>query len=81
MAYPSLFNILYMQLQIVAPGSEMADSVIKMLLANPNLTGGLLACFLDNTVPGQFNTESLVHVCTRTCMTMNFKSIVWRLWK
>ncbi|XP_060063606.1 solute carrier family 23 member 2-like [Ylistrum balloti] len=33
-------------------GNKEADDVITMLLGNPNLTGGLLACFLDNTIPG-----------------------------
>ncbi|OWF55077.1 solute carrier family 23 member 1-like [Mizuhopecten yessoensis] len=33
-------------------GNKDADDVITMLLGNPNLTGGVLACFLDNTIPG-----------------------------
>ncbi|KAK3096137.1 hypothetical protein FSP39_023616 [Pinctada imbricata] len=36
----------------ISVGSEMGDGVVKMLLANPSLTGGLLACILDNTVSG-----------------------------
>ncbi|OWF42907.1 Solute carrier family 23 member 2 [Mizuhopecten yessoensis] len=36
----------------ISTGNREADDVIKMLLGNPNLAGGVLACFLDNTVPG-----------------------------
>lgn len=35
-------------------GSATSDGVIKMLLVNPNLCGGVVACFLDNTVRGCF---------------------------
>ncbi|XP_033758171.1 solute carrier family 23 member 2-like [Pecten maximus] len=33
-------------------GNKEADNVILALLGNPNLAGGVLACFLDNTIPG-----------------------------
>ena len=33
-------------------GSKDADEVLKILLGNPNMFGGVLACILDNTVPG-----------------------------
>ncbi|XP_033757178.1 solute carrier family 23 member 2-like [Pecten maximus] len=37
---------------VINTGSRDADDVIMMLLGNPNLAGGVLACFLDNTIPG-----------------------------
>lgn len=37
----------------VFTGSTTSDGVIKMLLVNPNLCGGVVACFLDNTVRGK----------------------------
>ncbi|KAJ8305015.1 hypothetical protein KUTeg_018598 [Tegillarca granosa] len=33
-------------------GNESVDNALRMLLANPNLTCGVFACFLDNTIPG-----------------------------
>ncbi|XP_060590151.1 solute carrier family 23 member 1-like [Ruditapes philippinarum] len=36
----------------VNTGHAQFDSIMKMLLGNPNLTGTIIACFLDNTVPG-----------------------------
>lgn len=36
----------------ISTGDPEKDNIIKMLLANPNLAGGILACFLDNTIPG-----------------------------
>ena len=27
------------------------------MLTNPNLAGGFLACFLDNTVPGKYKSN------------------------
>ncbi|XP_071090863.1 solute carrier family 23 member 2-like [Haliotis cracherodii] len=36
----------------IQTGSEDADRIIKVLLSNPSCAGGVLACFLDNTVPG-----------------------------
>ena len=35
-------------------GNKDADEVLKILLGNPNMCGGVLACILDNTVPGKF---------------------------
>jgi len=56
--------------------------MVKMLLANPNLAGGLLACFLDNTVPGNilsieynYNWKIRARRCT---ITMN---LVWWSWE
>ena len=34
-------------------GNKDADEVLKILLGNPNMFGGVLACILDNTVPGK----------------------------
>ncbi|KAK3096211.1 hypothetical protein FSP39_024507, partial [Pinctada imbricata] len=36
----------------ISVGSAIGDGVVKMLLANPSLIGGMLACILDNTVSG-----------------------------
>ncbi|WAR22130.1 S23A2-like protein [Mya arenaria] len=33
-------------------GNDKADEVLKIILGNPNMFGGVLACILDNTVPG-----------------------------
>jgi len=33
-------------------GYENFDRIMAMLLGNPNLTGTIVAFFLDNTVPG-----------------------------
>lgn len=38
-------------------GYKEIDGLIKTLLAHPNFTGGVLACFLDNTVPGAMLIE------------------------
>lgn len=43
----------------IQTGSESRDGVIKMLLANPNLCGGVLACFLDNTVKGSLEERGI----------------------
>lgn len=37
---------------VINTGNKDADDIITMLLGNPNLAGGVLACFLDNTIPG-----------------------------
>ncbi|XP_033757145.1 LOW QUALITY PROTEIN: solute carrier family 23 member 1-like [Pecten maximus] len=37
---------------VINTGNKEADDVITMILGNPNLAGGVLACFLDNTIPG-----------------------------
>lgn len=36
----------------LSTGNPDADEVLKILLGNPNMFGGVLACILDNTVPG-----------------------------
>ncbi|KAJ8316916.1 hypothetical protein KUTeg_004820 [Tegillarca granosa] len=36
----------------ISTGNEEADFIIKGLLGNPNFTGGIIACLLDNTIPG-----------------------------
>ncbi|KAJ8317666.1 hypothetical protein KUTeg_005570, partial [Tegillarca granosa] len=36
---------------LIDTGFLQLDSLIKMLMSNPNLIGGSLGCFLDNTVP------------------------------
>ena len=38
---------------IFCTGNKDADEVLKILLGNPNMFGGVLACILDNTVPGK----------------------------
>lgn len=53
-------------------GNENADRILRTLLGNANLTGALLACFMDNTLPGTFfmckqNSTPLVHRF-RLCM-------------
>ncbi|XP_021341876.1 solute carrier family 23 member 2-like isoform X2 [Mizuhopecten yessoensis] len=40
-------------------GNAYYDSIIKNLLANPNLCCGILACFLDNTVPGTIDERGI----------------------
>ncbi|KAK3095932.1 hypothetical protein FSP39_021026 [Pinctada imbricata] len=40
-------------------GGGSADSIIKMLLANPSLVGGVIACFLDNTIPGTLEERGI----------------------
>ncbi|XP_045190076.2 solute carrier family 23 member 1-like [Mercenaria mercenaria] len=40
-------------------GNEKADEVLKILLGNPNMFGGILACFLDNTVPGTIRERGI----------------------
>ncbi|XP_069139247.1 solute carrier family 23 member 1-like [Argopecten irradians] len=37
---------------VINTGNKEADDVLTMILGNPNLAGGVLACFLDNTIPG-----------------------------
>ncbi|XP_021378784.1 solute carrier family 23 member 1-like [Mizuhopecten yessoensis] len=36
----------------ISTGDSYYDNIIRTLLVNPNLCGGVLAFFLDNTVPG-----------------------------
>lgn len=40
-------------------GSESRNGVIKMLLVNPNLCGGVVACFLDNTIRGTLEERGI----------------------
>ncbi|OWF35568.1 solute carrier family 23 member 2-like isoform X2 [Mizuhopecten yessoensis] len=40
-------------------GNAYNDNTIKTLLANPNLCGGVVACFLDNTVPGTLKERGI----------------------
>ncbi|WAQ93785.1 S23A2-like protein [Mya arenaria] len=37
---------------VVMFGHAMFDKIMSMLVGNPNLVGTIIACFLDNTVPG-----------------------------
>ncbi|XP_022343879.2 solute carrier family 23 member 2-like [Crassostrea virginica] len=43
----------------IQTGSATSDGVIKMLLVNPNLCGGVVACFLDNTVRGTLKERGI----------------------
>ncbi|KAL4232262.1 hypothetical protein ACF0H5_009836 [Mactra antiquata] len=43
----------------LATGSDKADEILKILLGNPNMFGGVLACFLDNTVPGTIEERGI----------------------
>lgn len=45
---------------LIDTGFLQLDSLIKMLMSNPNLIGGSLGCFLDNTVPGTDEERGLV---------------------
>ncbi|OWF42062.1 Solute carrier family 23 member 2 [Mizuhopecten yessoensis] len=40
-------------------GSHYYDNILKTLLVSPNLCGGILACFLDNTVPGTLDERGI----------------------
>ncbi|KAJ8316860.1 hypothetical protein KUTeg_004764 [Tegillarca granosa] len=52
---------------VINTGNQEADSVITMLLGNPNLFGGILACFLDNTVPERGISEwQISEITTKT---------------
>lgn len=48
----STLNVIYFSFS----GNENADRILRTLLGNANLTGALLACFMDNTLPGTFFT-------------------------
>ena len=39
-------------------GNDKADEVLRILLGNPNMFGGVLACILDNTVPGKVQVNT-----------------------
>ncbi|XP_045190220.2 solute carrier family 23 member 1-like isoform X2 [Mercenaria mercenaria] len=43
----------------LATGSDSADEILKILLGNPNMFGGVLACILDNTVPGTIKERGI----------------------
>ncbi|XP_069140014.1 solute carrier family 23 member 1-like [Argopecten irradians] len=40
-------------------GNLTADKILKVLLANPNLTGGLVSCILDNTTPATLQERGI----------------------
>ncbi|KAJ8320137.1 hypothetical protein KUTeg_001724 [Tegillarca granosa] len=44
----------------VDTGNKDANNVIGLLLGNPNLAGTILACLLDNTVPGTKEERGIV---------------------
>jgi len=58
-------------------GNEGFDRIMGMLLGNPNLVGTVIACLLDNTVPGKIcmyipKRRSIVqHQWTRKCKSDN----------
>ncbi|XP_062587081.1 solute carrier family 23 member 2-like [Saccostrea cucullata] len=43
----------------IQTGSPSRDSIIKMLMVNPNLCGGIIACLLDNTVRGTLKERGI----------------------
>ncbi|XP_060563739.1 solute carrier family 23 member 1-like isoform X2 [Ruditapes philippinarum] len=43
----------------IKTGHEQFDRIMSMLLGNPNLTGTIIACFLDNTVPGSLEDRGI----------------------
>nr|KAG5714188.1 hypothetical protein BaRGS_018405 [Batillaria attramentaria] len=43
----------------VQTGSKDANRIISIMLSNPVFVGGVLACFLDNTVPGTLEERGL----------------------
>ena len=51
---------------IIVVGNAQFDQVIHMLLGNPNLAGTILACFLDNTVPGKRDKMFINPYCNMT---------------
>lgn len=38
---------------VIQTGSEVADSVITVLLSTTILVGGVIGCLLDNIIPGK----------------------------
>ena len=38
---------------VINTGNEVADGVITVLLSTTILVGGVIGCFLDNTIPGK----------------------------
>uniref|UniRef100_A0A0K8S4G3 Solute carrier family 23 member 2 n=3 Tax=Lygus hesperus TaxID=30085 RepID=A0A0K8S4G3_LYGHE len=45
---------------VIQTGSEVADSVITVLLSTSILVGGFLGCFLDNVIPGTDEERGLI---------------------
>lgn len=43
----------------LSTGSDKADEILKILLGNPNMFGGVLACILDNSVPGTIEERGI----------------------
>ncbi|KAL5021186.1 hypothetical protein ScPMuIL_000341 [Solemya velum] len=43
----------------IKTGSESADSSLKMMIGSPNFIGSVLACFLDNTIPGSLKERGI----------------------
>ncbi|XP_060072559.1 solute carrier family 23 member 1-like [Ylistrum balloti] len=43
----------------ISTGNAEADFILKGLLGNPNFSGAILACFLDNTVPGTLEERGI----------------------
>ncbi|XP_060080915.1 solute carrier family 23 member 2-like [Ylistrum balloti] len=43
----------------ISTGSPYYDNILKTLLLNPNLCGGVTACILDNTVPGTLEERGI----------------------
>lgn len=48
------------------PGSESADSSLKMMIGSPNFIGSVLACFLDNTIPGELCFKMWLYININT---------------
>lgn len=44
---------------LVLTGNFRVDNILKTLLGNANLAGALLACFLDNTIPGTLDERGI----------------------
>ncbi|KAJ8316851.1 LOW QUALITY PROTEIN: hypothetical protein KUTeg_004755, partial [Tegillarca granosa] len=42
-------------------GIIQVDNLVKVLMTAPNIAGGILACTLDNTVPGTLEERGLIH--------------------
>ncbi|XP_046557261.1 solute carrier family 23 member 2-like [Haliotis rubra] len=45
--------------EAIQTGNPGADNFLKILLSNPVLIGGVIACFLDNTTPGTRHERGL----------------------
>ncbi|KAL5021597.1 hypothetical protein ScPMuIL_000752 [Solemya velum] len=44
---------------VIQTGSKSADSSLKMMIGSPNFIGSILACFLDNTIPGSLKERGI----------------------